>query len=169
MWWCCCSRRCQLPATDLRVDGWYFVAPPIPPERHDMPSIDLIFHEDFFGPGDHAWRSGCLPRDERPINGWSELATYFAFDLAKTSGSRTIADPDGCCYWTMDGFSASSCDCADHVVAAATHEGTAPGAGGNAFRSCSNGGGGWSLVSRVESPFEETWVNGSSYIKIYAP
>lgn len=169
MWWCCCGSRCQLPETDLRVDGWYFVVPPIPPLRVDMPSIDLTFVEDYFGPGDHAWRSGCLPRDERPINGWSIFATYFAFDVAEVRGTRTIEAGDGCCYWTMDGFTASDCDCANHAGGATVHEGTAGGAGGNAFRPCSAGGSAWVFVSRVDDPFEETWVNGSSYIKIYAP
>lgn len=175
-WWCCCEDPCPIPEVDLRVDGWYLEIPPIPGTRIDMPSIDLTFTPDYFGAGDHAWISDCLPRADRPIDGWSVIATYFRFAVAKATVGRALATDDAaagaCLYWVMVGYTASPCIASNCAPAFGTvAHGSVSSTGGNAFGAdfCAGAAPDWNFVSKTLSPFSETWNTGVSYIKIYVP
>ena len=163
---CQCCRCREVPRDDLVVDGWRFVAPPIPPLRVDMPSITLYYQADYFGPGIDGWLSDCIPFADRPINSVITATRY----IRMLASIEPRAEKDWCLGWqyvlyTDGDGGVPPTDCS--VCWGGQKVGPMDWGGSRLL--CNENVAGvqpWSFVSRTTSPFSEIWNSGSEYIKI---
>jgi len=158
------SRPCKIPKRDLKVTGWYYVFPYT--TRVDMPTSDLFYTPDAYGPGVDGWISNCLPKDDRPIfhyPGFGTLNVRFAAWCPGEHPSQGTNYSEFC----MSRF----IEVCDTLTPGNQPDGTenihcpgSPAAIGPIM---------WSVYSHTESPFEEIFagIDGVSlfidYVRIY--
>jgi hypothetical protein len=171
MWWCCCGTICEVPLSDIKVEGWYFVVPPIPPLRVDLATIDLFYQADYIEPGVDAWVSNCQPVSNKVINSLPAGATHYRFGAFRYNYPGTPGDDPGACMrWAMICYTDDTCTTCYSGGSMFNAKQFSDASADEILDWCPDASGtAWALVSNVKAPFEETWNSGSNYLRIYAP